>query len=234
MICIVSFVKNNLSSLDLNHSKTFKLITHAKMCSISDIYRPHKKYDGRYCFHRRVSLILSTGEGWCLVRGEWCLVRGGGLSGQRGLSCQRGGVWPDGRVWSEKGTRSELPHPRPGIHTPSDQASTPHIWPGIHTPWLGIHPAPSLTKHPPLSDQTPPLTRQVMTPGIHPHPYGYAKLRSTGGRYAPYWNAILFCKISAGPSWQVGCKSTCPEAKFTDQGRADERTQGAHWNHQLF
>ena len=24
-------------------------------------YRPHTKYDGRYCFHRRVSFILSTG-----------------------------------------------------------------------------------------------------------------------------------------------------------------------------
>ena len=48
-------------------------------------YQPHTKYGGRYCFHRRVSLILSTwGD---LVWGVGCLVRGGGyMSGQRTVS----------------------------------------------------------------------------------------------------------------------------------------------------
>ena len=44
--------------------------------SPKNFYRPHTKYGGRFCFHRRVSFILSMrglppegGVGVCLVRG---------------------------------------------------------------------------------------------------------------------------------------------------------------------
>ena len=47
-------------------------------------YRPHTKYDGRYCFHSRVSLTLATG------RGGGCLTTGGG--------CETRGVWPGQRT----------------------------------------------------------------------------------------------------------------------------------------
>ena len=52
-------------------------------------------------------------------------------------------------------------------------------------------------EHPPplpLTRQAcqPPLTRQAST--THPLS-GFAKIRSSGGPYACYWNALLFCEV---------------------------------------
>ena len=81
--------------------KILKISIHTNFCGN---YRPHTKYGGRYCFHRYVSFILSTGGGGavCLARG--CLVRErvGVWSGGDGCLA-RGGVWRGGGVVSGQG-----------------------------------------------------------------------------------------------------------------------------------
>ena len=56
----------------------------------------------------------------------------------------------------------------------------------VHPLWAGTPPG---QVHPPRAG-TPP---DRYTPGqVHPPPTVHAGLRSTGGRYASYWNAFLF------------------------------------------
>ena len=74
------------------------------------------------------------------------------------------------------------PPPRPGRHPPWNQAGTP--------------PRPGT----PLGPGTP-WTRQALRPrpGRHPSPRSRAcwEIRSTSGRYASYWNAILLSDLIA-------------------------------------
>ena len=75
-----------------------------------------------------------------------------------------------------------LPQCMLGYHTPSKE--TP---PGKETPQQGDHPQqgrPPLAMRPPLARQTPP----ARTPPLRSACW---EIRSTSGRYASYWNAIL-------------------------------------------
>ena len=55
---------------------------------------------------------------------------------------------------------------------------------------LGCHPQ---TRHP--LDQASPRTRYPPGPGTHPRCRACWEIRSTRGRYASYWNAILFGQL---------------------------------------
>ena len=93
------------------------------------------------------------------------------------------------------------PLPRPGRYTPLDQAGNP--------PWT--------RQVPPPREQTPPPRPGRYPPGPDTPPPGTADsgIRSTFGRYASYWNAFMFSKISTCLSRQVSCKSTCSD--ITDE-----------------
>ena len=90
----------------------------------------------------------------------------------------------------------------PGRYTP--QAGTPPPWAGTppvgrYTPPWQVHPSGSYTPlagTPPGQEQPPGQLHppgQVHPPGRYPHPPGTADsgIRSTFGRYASYWNALL-------------------------------------------
>ena len=78
----------------------------------------------------------------------------------------------------------------------------------------GIPPPPSrphLTRHhPPRPDTTPldqtppPQTRHHHSPGPDPPRGADASIRSMSGRYASYWNAFLFLKLSGVGAYILG------------------------------
>ena len=91
-------------------------------------------------------------------------------------------------------------HPRGPGTLPWDQV---HPQDQVHPPGPGTPPRPGTpppgTRYTPLGPGTPPRTRYTPRPGtpprdhVHPPPLeaAYSGIRSTIGRYASYWNAIL-------------------------------------------
>ena len=90
----------------------------------------------------------------------------------------------------------------PGRYTPWDQAGTPPGTRQVHPPGTRqVHPLGPGRYTPQDQAGTPPGTRQVHPPGtrqvrppgtrqVHP-----PQIRSTRGRYASYWNAILLSHV---------------------------------------
>ena len=92
----------------------------------------------------------------------------------------------------------------PGPGTPLDQAPPrPGIPPGSRPSWPGT----------PL-DQASPQTRHPPRPGIPPtQSRAYWEIRSTSGRYASYWNAILVSQLFAFSSVGVLILKMCGKKK---------------------
>ena len=76
----------------------------------------------------------------------------------------------------------------PDLPTPRDQADTPrdHADP----PGPG-RPPPDQADPSPPDQAEPPRTRQTPPDQAEPPPEADSSIRSTSGRYAPYWNAFL-------------------------------------------
>ena len=104
--------------------------------------------------------------------------------------CPRGGGVCLSACWDT------TPPPGPGRHPPGPGRHPPG--PGRHPPRPGKHPQ---TRHPLGTRQAPPgLGRHPPGPAPPPGPASprsraYWEIRSTSGRYASYWNAILFTHL---------------------------------------
>ena len=87
VLALSTWLNSNINLLPLGRlsehiSKRVFTFTKSKALNI---YRPRTKYDGRYCFHRRVLLTLSTG-GVCVTDGG-----GGGGDWEGEGVCDQGG-----------------------------------------------------------------------------------------------------------------------------------------------
>ena len=98
-------------------------------------------------------------------------------------------------------TPGDQEHPRDQVHTPPGTRYTPPLGPGT-TPGLGTPPRTRYHAqdqvHPPRTRYTPPRARYT------PQCRACWEIRSTRGRYASYWNAILFilCVCVGGTPYQ--------------------------------
>ena len=101
---------------------------------------------------------------------------------------------PQSRHPLEPGAPHRADTPQDQVHPPRPGTPPP---PGADTPRDQVHPPPGAdtpqTRYAPLGPGTPPR-EQPPGPGTPPQCRACWEIRSTCGRYASYWNAILFSK----------------------------------------